>query len=171
MGETGTYDFTIEYIGESASKLLVCTTDGGMWIGTGESDNYYGGITVNYDKLSDCYYSIENNKKGGKVYIDFVHYSYFASNQTLYELITKYNKFDYSSSGGGNFTGRMLDYYYKSIEGKSEQDELYGMVEANQELVSMLDDFFTVFYNGSYDSEQYAWLAFACYYANYGPQN
>jgi hypothetical protein len=170
IGATGTYPFKIEYVGTTASKLLVCTTAGGLWEGTSDSDAVYIAIDVVYNSVDDCYYSIDDNfEQDSKIYIDFIHPSYYTTSQNfkLIDLIDN-GMFDFSSKGGKNYTALIRSYYYKSLQ-RDTKDELYGMIEANKELVDILNAFMVSVY-GSAARDQKVWLAFACYYETYGPQ-
>lgn len=170
---TGEFDFVIEYVDESFDWLRMATTGDGMFVGTDEnfSNTVYIAIPWAYNPDEGCYYSYFNHEFGSKIYIDFVHPNYYEqNNRTLKEMIDLgYFNLSGSPYFYNDFTVEMRNYYEKSIEGKDPDDELYGMVEADEDLVNMIATVFNL-RNGNGDGlESSYWLSVACYYHHYGP--
>lgn len=173
-GGTGSYKFFIEYVAPYVEFLRVCTTGDGTFTSSldenGNWDIYnlvYDAINVGLNDEDNIYYHVTDNYEyASKIYIDFVHPNFYdLNNHTLYEFIL-HGEFDFSNSGGEDYTEKMLEYYNKSLEGKTLDDELYGMVEAEDDLVSIIQ---TYLYNADGDTpETKYWLAFANYYEYYG---
>jgi hypothetical protein len=73
---------------------------------------------------------------------------------------------DFDNINGINYTAKMREYYNASIADKDKDDELYGMVEANEELVNIISAYiYTV--HADAKSSGY-WKAFANYYQHFG---
>ena len=67
----------------------------------------------------------------------------------------------------------MREYYYKSIAGKNENDKLYGLLQADEELVEILHYLISGYqeFNSSTElAKSGAWLQFACYEEYYGAE-
>lgn len=171
-GATGRYEFFIEKLEvDEYDWLKVCTTGEGLF--TGFVDTYYLAVDWTYNSSDDCHYNLVTNddgttELGSKIYIDFIHPNFYdQNNHSLYEMV-QMGYFNLSEDALPNYTTEMLQYYYKSLEGKKPSDELYGMIEANQDLVNMIADVFSV---RGIDSDGYEtgyWLSVACYYAHIG---
>ena len=65
-----------------------------------------------------------------------------------------------------DYTARIKQYYYKSINNKKPDDEKYGLVEADKTLVSILNTLIRMTHGNG--PEANAWMMFACYYESYG---
>lgn len=170
---TGEFDFVIEYVGESFDWLRVCSTADGMFIGIGdnfEGGTVYGAIPWAWNPAENCYYSYFNNEFGSKIYIDFIHPNYYDSNDhSLYEMIKSgYFNLNGSPYFSNNYTTDMLEYYEKAIEGKDKNDPLYGMLEADDKLVSMIAEVFELRGGEGDGLDSGYWLSVACYYHHFG---
>jgi peroxiredoxin len=167
-GDVGKYDFVIEFLGESAKKLVHMTTGEGLWttdLATGKYVYIAEQAALNED---DGYYHhvTRNGEFGSIAYINFAHPNFFDGNgHTLLEIIEA-GEFDFSKQGGADYTQKLLNYYYESIEGRTPKDELYGMVPANQELVTLLNHLVLTYQQEG--PETMAWRQFACYYQYLG---
>ncbi len=168
-GGVGAYSMNIEYAGTSINHLRVCTTEDGIWTyAVDDKGNmlyeYYVAIPV--ARKEGIYYAVTNdNNYGSKVYVDFIHPNYFDENDnSLYSMI-KAGVFDFSKAGGDNYTAEMTAYYQQSVQGKSFTDETYGMLEANENLVSILNTLIMSYLGNG--PEANAWLMFANYYEYY----
>ena len=159
-GATGQYTLHIERVGNDPVQVLrVCSTGDGAWIDpttydaipvARADDGYYHAVTADHDY-------------GSVVYIDFVHPNFYDQNDhSLYEIV-RAGIFDTIDK---NYTQKMLEYYNRSIAGKDKNDELYGLIEADQELVDLLNALTSTIDGDS--PEAYAWLMFGCYYETYG---
>ena len=168
---TGAFDFTIEYVGESYDWLRYASTGGGMFVGTDGnfSDTVYMAIPWGWNDDEQCYYAMSGNEFTTPIYIDFLHANYYEqNNHSLYEMI-RAGYFNLGTYFRPDYTSAMLEFYEKSIEGKEADDPLYGMLEADYELVNMIADVF--FYRGGNGDalESGYWLSVACYYQHFGP--
>lgn len=158
-GETGEYDFEITYLGESATVLLSCTTEDGLWTYDLYGNVYYACVTLTQQN-GYYHYVGDNGEVGSKIYIDFVRPNYYDNNNhTLLEMIDA-GCFNFGST---DYTAEIKKYYFDSIQGKGVNDPEYGLVEASTELVEILDYLISV-YDGDYAVDSYGWCAFACYY-------
>jgi hypothetical protein len=183
---TGTFEFDVNYTGEQSYKIFVLASDHempGIWtisLDAYESGNFddttYGiatniGLNTNdkdgaIDKTHSIYYAVDdNNEFTSPIYIDFVHPTLlFTSGESLYDMIV--NGYFNLPDTQGALTEIMLQYYEASIAGKSEDDELYGMVKADSQLVyylcSMLDYQKSDTTNDSRGTN--FWMIFGCYY-------
>ncbi|MDE6867784.1 MAG: TlpA family protein disulfide reductase [Clostridia bacterium] len=170
-GSTGDFIMHIEYVGEeTVSFLRYASTGDGLFTYDANGNNYYIAINVAYDSFTKCYYHYTDDFTfGSKVYIDFVHQNYFDHNgHSLYQMIDS-GVFDFSRNGGLNYTSTMMTYYRQSINGKNKGDELYGLLEANQELVNILNIACQLYYEEGPSSS--AWKMLACYYEYIGNPN
>lgn len=167
-GDTGLYDFEISYLGASAEILLMCTTGDGLWSYDEVTGSlYYLAIKTTLNDDGTYYAVTQNNELGSKIYVDFVRPNYFDANgHTLLEIIQE-GLFDFTDLGGMDYTQTMLTFYYRSIQGKAVTDADYGLIEATEELVAILD--FLILVNQEEGSASNAWLQFACYYEYFGP--
>ncbi|MDE6000841.1 MAG: hypothetical protein K2G96_00745, partial [Clostridia bacterium] len=105
-----------------------------------------------------------DNEMWSPVYIDFVRPNFFDTNDHSVLWMIDHNEFDFKSSG--NYTAVMRTYYQRSIENKDPSDETYGLIEATQELVDILN--LLVLKYMEEGPEANGWLSMACYYAYYG---
>lgn len=170
--ETGFVDFTIEYVGEQAHLLRVATLDDGFWTynpDEGINFAYYIAVKTVFNEDDGYYHAVDTDGNiGSVIYIDFIHPNYFATNDnTLLEMIED-GYFDFSSSFGPDYTSQMMQFYYKSIEGKTADDETYGMLEASSELVNYLARFMDRLTGEPNSLINGRWLSIACYYVHYG---
>lgn len=174
-GETGKYEVNIKHIGNSFSQIVIATTGDGTYTyneQTGET--YYLAVDVAYDELNKCYRVVDdNNNYASKVYIDFLNGNFFDKNgHSLYQIIEE-GFFDFTNRGSGDYTQIMREYYYKSIAGKNENDKLYGLLQADEELVEILHYLISGYqeFNSSTElAKSGAWLQFACYEEYYGAE-
>lgn len=170
-GAEGKYDFSIKYMGESYDWLRVCSISGSFVGITDENDQIidyvYDAIPVAYDSYSDCFYAHENNEFGSPIYIDFVNANYFhIMGHSLKKMIDD-GLFNLRPFGQRDYTDKIKEYYNRSIEGKSEGEELYGMTEASWDLVQIISD--VLYWRGDKDGyDKNYWLSVATYYQHFG---
>ena len=167
-GDTGKYDFVIEYLGDRAKKLVQMTTGEGLWTTDLDTGAYiYIAEKAAYNEDTGLYHHVTSNGDWGSiVYINFAHPNFFDANgHTLLEIIEA-GEFNFTSQGGADFTQTLLNYYYESTDGVDEDDELYGMVPATQELVTLLNHLVLTYLGEG--PETMAWRQFACYYQYLG---
>lgn len=159
---TGSYTLHIKNIGNSYDHLRVASTGGGTWLNL----NKYNGIEVAFNKNgTGFYHAVQNHDYGEVVYIDFIHPNYYdQKDNSLYQMVMG-GKFNFTKSGGADYTQELLNYYYKSIDGKESSDQLYGLIEADERLVYILNQL--IYYTYENGPEAFAWLMFACYYVRY----
>jgi len=157
---TGSYKLNITNVGRSYDYMRVASTDDGSW----NFDGTYNAVEVALNTTGTGYYHvIENYNYGSVMYIDFIHSNYFdKNNNSLHDMIIG-NKF--ADLGGKDYTQELLTYYYKSRQGKEVTDPLYGLIEADERLVEILNEL--IFYTYGDGSSAYAWLMFGCYYVHY----
>ena len=170
-GDVGKYDFIIEFLGDSAKKLVQMTTGEGLWTTDLTTGKYiYIAEKAAYNEDDGLYHHVtRNDELGSIVYINFAHPNFFDANgHTLLEIIEA-GEFDFSKQGGADYTQKLLNYYYESIDGRTTKDELYGMVPANQELVTLLNHLILTYLGEG--AETMAWRQFACYYQYLGDVN
>ncbi|MGN0817992.1 MAG: hypothetical protein ACI4L9_03385, partial [Candidatus Coproplasma sp.] len=143
--------------------LRVCSTGAGTW-SYDEMGTYYLAIDV---MLGDdnIYHEVtsEGGYDGSKIYIDFVHPTYYDANgHTLKEIIDQ----GLFNLGNKDLTATMNAYYEASIEGKDESDELYGIHEATKELVDAISEYLDYMHGESRGTNY--WLVFGLYYEHFG---
>lgn len=161
VGYTGIYDFKITYIGETARKLLVCTTGDGAWTYDDNGMRYLA-VDVKYDEDNDCYrHVLADGNLGSPIYIDFIRPNFFDQNgHTIKDWIDA-GEFNFGTKG--DQTATMNEYYSKALENTGE---LYGMHIADKKLIKRLNYLMEKYGN---DASTNAWRAMACYYEYYGP--
>ncbi|MBD5632392.1 MAG: TlpA family protein disulfide reductase [Clostridia bacterium] len=157
-GSVGEYNMFIEYDAKSVSNLVVASYDG-----TWTELTKYNAIPVALSSSDGYFHAINaNNDYGSVVYIDFVHPNFFDLNDNSLLDLIKAGRFDFRSRGGQDYSMAMRQYYYKSIANKNNGDELYGLIEADYELVNMISEL--IYYTYGDGIESGAWLMFGCYY-------
>ncbi|MCM1236671.1 MAG: TlpA family protein disulfide reductase, partial [Ruminococcus flavefaciens] len=163
---TGSYDYYIKYFAEEYDYLRFATTGDGMWTYNNKL-TYYLAIDTALG-TDNLYYALnEDGSLGSQIYIDFVHPQYYDENgHSLLEMVEG-GLFDFSKTGGANLTPLMMEYYQKSIYGKGDVDELYGMAEADYRLVTYISQYLLREHGEGIETKY--WLAFACYYEHIGP--
>jgi peroxiredoxin len=176
-GETGEYTFNVTYTGKTELDYLrTCTTgDGAFSYYLDTFELYY--LAVDFSLESDGYYYNINSdgSTGSLIYIDFVNPNFFrryyngqyALGYTLLQMIEG-GDFDFTkyTDGVGDLTSVMMDYYYQSIDGKSEDDELYGMLPASRDLVDYISAY--IKYTQEENKASGYWLSMANYYEHFG---
>ncbi len=173
-GGTGRYSFRATNIGDSYEQLRKCSTGAGAWAST--TDYLAIPTAIGPDGK---YHHIENGEFKSVVYLDFLHDNYFVYkledkngkvtliSAPVYDMV-KNGMFNLLTSIGIDYTGEMLDYYAKSIEGKSPDDALYGMIEVDENLCNILVDF-AMMNSAEHDGRaSNYWLSMCCYYQHYG---
>ena len=159
---TGSYTLHIRNMGKSFNHLRVASTGGGTWL----NEQKYNGIEVAFNKNgTGLYHAIQNHDYGEVIYIDFVHPNYYdQKDNSLYQIVNG-GMFNFTKRGGSDYTQEMKNYYYKSIDGKDVTDPLYGLIEADERLVYILNQ--QIYYTYGNGPDAFAWLMFACYYVRY----
>lgn len=168
-GSTGKYDFEIKWLGETAKKLLVCTTGEGLW--TYSEDTFemiYLAVDVAYDSTLGYYRHVtEHNTLGSPIYIDLIHPTFFDQNGNSLLNIAQSGYFNFTSDGGSDYTATILSLYRQATVGVDPSSELYGMTLATQEIVDILNKL-TLKHQEEGDRAK-AWRQMACYYKYLGP--
>ncbi|MGN1060285.1 MAG: peroxiredoxin family protein [Candidatus Coproplasma sp.] len=160
---TGSFTFDITYY-ESVDKLMHCSTNGGAWTYDENNVFIYLGIKAAYDSATDRYYYANDDgtpDHSKPVYINMVYMSYFMSelngmNYASVETLINNNIFATISSTA---QADMFE-YLKQAKAKDVNDELYGLVEADQNIVSILNSLISK--NGGAGDNR-GWMCFACY--------
>lgn len=164
-GTIGEYDFKIEFTGENELDVLkICTTGDGLWsFDETTYETYYLAIDV---ALNDgVYYEVTTDGGyGSEIYIDFLNPNYYDNNNHNVKWMIENGYFNLGEYG--DFTARMNEFYQASIAGKTEDDELYGMHLATEELVGILGKYFDYAHGESKVSGY--WLSLAVYFEHYG---
>ncbi len=160
----GKFRMNIKALGVTSYEYLrICSTGYGTWHPNGS----YNGINVALSPTDGYYHAVtETFDYGSKVYIDFLRPNFFDSNDnSLYDLI-RGGRFNFRAFGDKDYTQELLAYYYKSVQGKNPNDELYGMLEADAGLVHILNR--QIYYTYGDKPTANGWLMFACYYLHIG---
>lgn len=169
-GAMGKYSFSATRIGDSYMQLRKCTTGAGSW----STDGEYLAIPTALGP-DGKYHHVENGVFKSVVYLDFIHDNYFVYkindenliSAPIYDMVCN-GMFNLSDTYGEDYTGKMLEYYAKSTEGKTKDDELYGMVEVDEELCNILVTFAQIASPEHDGRGSNFWLSMCCYYQNYG---
>lgn len=167
--DTGDYDFYIDYAGDRVEFLRFATTGEGAY-SYDEYGLYYLAIPIAYNN-SDGYYHhrMDNSEYGSVIYIDFLNPNFFdENNHSLYWMIWN-GEFNFKKDGGSDYTQKMKDFYYSSVAGKDVGDELYGKLEADRQLVNIINMLVQKYHEEG--PETNSWLMFACYYEYYDVKN
>lgn len=169
----GKYKVKVEYLAAEYWNLEIASTGEGLW--TADIDEqgnidmthtYYLAVpvTVQGSETTAQYYNVvgSGNDKGSVMYISFTR-PCMMNGPTFNTLqyYVEHNMF-------GENQATMLKYFNQSKEGKEEDDPLYGMVEANNELVRIISEFMTSQSGDDCGVDTRAWEAFAFYYHYYG---
>lgn len=172
------YDFEITYRGERYEKMMFCSTGGGMWTwhedDEGNVVNVYLGIRVAYDDITDKYYATDRSGKidyDKPVYIDMIHRSFLYNNIPKYtfaslQFMINDNAFRNHIFGGEMYQPKMREYLGTALA-RDEDDPLYGLVEANQEIVNILNAYIDENVDGGMGDGR-GWLAWAVYNEVFG---
>lgn len=160
----GTFEFDITYH-ESVDKLMHCSTGNGAWTYDEYGTLIYLGINAAYDSATDRYYHADANGNpdfNKPIYINMIYNSFFTSELNGYnflplkELIND----DIFTLVSPSAQAKMQEYLTKATEGKDPDDELYGLVEANGEIVNIINSLIGGT-GGAGDSR--GWMCFAAY--------
>lgn len=168
FNETGAFEFEVTYHGESYSTLFDAITDGGRGIYDETTNKFYlSAVDVVYDSATDCYYTKDKNGEPDydePIYINMIYKSTFMSefNDTLSNGDSLENIMDVEGSFIGTQRGKMLTYLQAATD-KPADDPYYGMVRANAEVVSLIQDFIS-----TYDGFENGWLVFGLYLEHFG---
>lgn len=144
---TGDFNLYIEYAGESYNWLCTAAFDG-AWTGIFNENGELAGATYNaipWALREDGYYYTYSTHSeeywGSVIYIDFLNINYHdmgaTTPRTLLQLIEA-DLFNLKEYFEPDYTATITSYYYQSIADKDENDELYGKIEASEELVSII---------------------------------
>ena len=168
-GATGKYDFELKWLGETANKLLVCTTGEGLWTYTEDTyEMVYIAIDVAYDSVNGYYREVTKyNTLGSPIYIDLEHATFFDNNGNSLIKIAQAGYFNFTSSNDKDYTSTILSLYKQATVGVDKNSELYGMTLATQELVDILNKL--VSKHQEEGERAKAWRQMACYYKHLGP--
>ena len=164
---TGTFTFDITYH-DRVEKLMNCSTADGAW--TYDENNVFVYLGINAAVSNGKYYmaDAEGNPDLDKpIYINMIYSSFFTSEledmnfrslETLIDNNVFYdpNNPDETSAQQAN----MVTYLNQSTQGKDPNDELYGLVEADENIVNIINNLIAV-QGGAGDNR--GWMAFACY--------
>ena len=174
---TGEFDLYIEYAGESYNWLRTAAFDG-AWTGIFNPNGELAGATYNaipWALREDGYYytySVNSEEYWGSViYIDFLNINYHDMGEehprTLLQLIEA-DLFNLKEYFEPDYTALITSYYYQSIDGKDENDELYGKIEASEELVSIIAKMLEYRTMDGDALNTGFWLSMAYYYQHIG---
>ncbi len=175
-GETGEYPYEIEYLGETAEVLMLCTTGDGQFVQDEETGGYaYIAVEVVFNALKNQYWALDDEgEESSPVYIDFLRPSFLTFtnqvgiqfNYSLEEMAIL-GMFDLTDRGGVDWTNEVKDMVARSKEGKATTDPLYGMLIADKEVVAPINALLGRYQEGT--EEERGWLQMACYKHYYGP--
>ena len=166
---TDEFDVVVEYLGEEHWEFKVASTGYGTWVGDGSAAVYAAVESTLWD---DGYYH-HIFEKGGELvvgsvlYIDFIHYNYYDTNNHSLLWMIENGFFNLAQYNRPNYTGVMMAKYLESIEGKDESDPMYGMIEADEEIVGYISAF-TAARDNDDAIQTGIWEAFAYYFHYYG---
>ena len=176
--ETGYYDFEIINMHKPThTTMYVATTGGGMWVGNLETGaTTYLAVSVTYDETTDCYYRADSRGNAiyeQPIYIDMIYHSYLMSNlaslgynfQPL-EVLINDELFRTKIAFGATYQSKMKKYLGEATN-RDVNDELYGLVPANKEIVDILKKFLAANVDSTTTSTN-GWLMFACYEERFG---
>lgn len=148
LNSTGIFKMEIRYVGENYSTLESCAT-GPYSFNEVTMETYVpGALDYEYDEARDVYYHdldkngvLDESKGDSIIYLDMVRSTYIFTSTSLQKIIeeaeTKYP--DASKRlfylDGVDYTAKMKTYLFNALLG---EDELYGMVALNKELLEIL---------------------------------
>ncbi len=170
-GALGEYDFYVEKIAgeEEVNRLLVCTTGEGVFSPVGENGALvYIAIDVAYDATTNLWYADEDGHYGSPIYVDFIHGNFLDQDNKSVKDMIDIGAFDFRKYGGKDYTATMLEYYNRAVAAEKEGSELYGLIEADKQLVNILDYLSSLMFEQNTGTK--CWLSMACYYKSYGPK-
>ncbi|MGN1103529.1 MAG: peroxiredoxin family protein [Candidatus Coproplasma sp.] len=164
----GTFTFDITYH-ENVQKLMHCSTASGAWTYDEYGTFIYLGITAAYDNATDRYYYAKADGSpdySKPIYINMTYTSFFMSelngwNYSSVEELIEGNIFNDKISADAQ--AKMVAYLEKATEGKDKDDELYGLVEADGEIVRILN---SLIGNTGGAGDNRGWMCFAVYMEN-----
>jgi len=166
--QTGNFTFDITYH-DSVVKLFDCTTGGGAWTYMqDESGTYvYLWLGITYKKGTDGkYYKAVNGEPdyNQKIYINMVYDSYYSdgthNSYSVEELMDTDLVTDEQRA--------TLKSYLEKAKAKDPTDEYYGLVEADDTIVSILAQIVAAGDTDAHGGAGNGWLAFAVYEAHIG---
>lgn len=176
-GVTGYYEFDIKNLGKSFSKLFIASTGEGAWSyhegadGSMVGDQYYLGINYAYDSENDLYYKALPNGEPDytkPIYIDMIHGSFLYSDLATTDENSNFAPIEYLVEKNyflkikfGKEYQKILKNYIDESKKVGSEDEMYGLVPANAELIDILNAFINMYCGGK--GEGNGWLMFACY--------
>ena len=162
------FKFRIDWVGETFDYLTTATA--GFYTSSGNKIILPVYVNAKYDAEKDVYYDANTNQP---IYVDFTACSRLFTNYPIEKLIDRtmngVKAFDFTGEEitvdgvkyvGKDYTEIMRDYVAKSKEGKSPNDELYGMLEPTKELKVIICLFYQRHVGFDDDNE---WLK-ACWY-------
>ena len=172
LSETGYYDFEIIRHDEDFSKMFICSTMGGGWIGnlTGGVTTY-AGIRVAADDDGNYFVADRYGEPitDRPVYVDMLHESCLVSenpdkksynNFPLISLI-KSNFFEKYVPSDPNSQSTMESLLGQALA-KDKDDPLYGMVQANAKFAEIINKYYDKYLDGGRGDGR-GWLAFCVY--------
>lgn len=159
-----TYEVDVKRLGDTKHVLTMATIDG-SWIGD-SSQSVYGTIDTYLEDDGLYYHILPDESRGSVIYIEFLHSGF--STQASLELMIDRGVFNFSQTGGGNFTSQMRE-YLEEATAKDPSDPTYGMLEATQELVSIISAGFQAMSSDGDGLDSGLWKDCAYYYQYYGP--
>ena len=169
---TGYYEFAIDYIAPTYETMYIASTGDGMW--GGANGENYAAIPVVLDRDTNCYYKRDANGNpisDQPIYIDFVFESCMYAEipgctfKPLSWLIE--NRYFADLDGGEALQAGMEYYLAQSTAGKTPDDEMYGLVEADASIVEALNKFIDRYIDGGRGTGN-GWLMFGCYMEKFG---
>ena len=169
----GAFEFEIDYLGETYQKLYTTATAAGAYSYHEDTGVFFFlGVDVVYDSGTDCYYIKGANGEpvyDEPIYIDMIHGSYFISsfNETLSNFHSLEDIMKIDGAFIGSAKGKMNAYLEES-KAKDPNDTYYGMVKANAEIVTLLQQFIATYDDLGGKDEGNGWLAFGAYMEHFG---
>lgn len=170
--ETGSFDFEINYLGETYEKLFTTATAAGAESYREDTGVFFFlAVDVIYDAGTDCYYIKGDDGEpvfNEPIYIDMTHGSYFINDfmNATYNFRSLEAIINTGEAFIGSAYGTMLE-YLNEAKSKEKDDPYYGMVKANAEIVGLLQEFLET-YNELGKHEGNSWLAFGVYMEHFG---
>lgn len=173
--ELGDFTMHIEYIGDYKEAILVATAGNGYWTWREDANgnpitDADGNVIFYYIAQEVALYNLDNSywlKSGDNdyetpMYIDFIHQTYFdESGRSLKQLLDGNAFSNYLTE---EETAELQEYCDKALA-KDENAQLYGLWEAERDLVALLNKCL----NSTTTTND--WQQAACFVATYGTKN
>ncbi|MGN0812537.1 MAG: peroxiredoxin family protein [Candidatus Coproplasma sp.] len=167
---TGSFTFDITYH-ESVEKLMHCSTSGGAWTYDLETFSYiYLGIDAAYNSADGKWYHADADGEpdtSKPIYINMIYDSFFRSEMDGWNFASVEDLIEgniFNDKIDSSAQAKMVEYLKLATEGKDKNDELYGLVAADAEIVQILNSLIGATSDGTGDNR--GWMCFAVYMEN-----